>query len=223
MKKHSKIGSLLAVVFLLIATGCATNRGIVSLQQPPPTVSSTLNGQQIFIKRVSDQREFQENPKTQDIPSLGFGGSASASEDVKKRAIARKRNGYGKAMGDILLKDGQTVETVINDALLRAFSGQGYTVLKNAAEVTPDTLIIDASIDKFWAYMTPGFWAIHLTCDISTTLQVASTTSGTNPPEIITVNEARGFQTASEGNWLEVLRQAVDKYVAQVGARYSGK
>lgn len=222
MKNFSKFGGFVAVVFLLFTTGCATNRGIVSLQQPLP-VASSPNGKQIYIRSVSDRREFQENPKSQDIPSLGFGGSATASEDMKKRAIARKRNTYGKAMGDILLRDGQTVETVINEALLRSFTGQGYAVLKNAQEVTPDTLLIDTSINKFWAYMTPGFWAIRLTCDISTDLNVASAKTGRTEKEVFTVKAEGSYQTAAEGNWLEVLGQAVDKYVEQIGAKYSGK
>ena len=80
------------------------------IQLPSNSATVNANGKEIFIESVTDERIFQENPKSQDIPSLGLGGSANATEIIRKRAIGRKRNTYGKALGDILLEEGQTVE-----------------------------------------------------------------------------------------------------------------
>jgi hypothetical protein len=223
MKNSARLYIFLSGVLLLFVAGCAINRGIVSLQQPVPATPSQSIGKDVFIRSVTDKREFQEHPSRQDIPSLGFEGSSAASTDIKKRAIARKRNTFGQAMGDILLEEGQTVETVIGEALKRSFAGLGYTVLKNEQEVTTDTLVVDSSIQKFWAYMTPGFWAITLSCDISTSLQIGIEKTNTKEAETITVKSEGRYQTGAGGNWMEVLSKAVDKYVEQVKTKFSGK
>jgi hypothetical protein len=223
MRNSARLYILLSAVLLLSMTGCATNRGIVSLQQPVSATPSQSNGKKVFIRSVTDNREFQEHPKTQDIPSLGFEGSSAASADIKKRAIARKRNSFGKAIGDILLEEDQTVESVIGNALKRSFGDLGYNVLKNEQEITADTLVVDSSIQKFWAYMTPGFWAITLSCDISTTLDIKQAKTNTKETAAITVKSEGHYQTGVEGNWMEVLHQALDKYVEQVKTKFSDK
>lgn len=86
-------------------TGCATSRGLIQLPAKPPV--ATANSQQssqhtAVIVLVEDDRIFEEAPKTPDIPSLK-GGLAQATQDEKACAVARKRNGYGQALGDILL------------------------------------------------------------------------------------------------------------------------
>ncbi len=223
MKNIARLALGLAAVPLLFLSGCATNRGVVRLEQAAAQAPVQATGKTVFIDTVTDRREFQENPSSQDIPSLGFGGSAAATADIKRRAIARKRNTFGRALGDILLEEGQTVETVIRDALKRSFAELGYTVLENKQDVTKGTLVVDASILKFWSYMTPGFWSIALTCDISTQLDVLSEGSMAPEAETITVKAERHFQTAGGGNWLEVMQQGLDLYVGEVKTKFSGR
>ena len=223
MKNLTKVALLLSGVFLLFTGGCATNRGILSLQQPAPKVPAQVTGKTVFIDMVTDNREFQEHPSSQDIPSLGFEGAAAATAEVKKRAIARKRNTFGRALGDILLEEGQTVETVIRDALQRSFAEMGYTVVESKQDVTKETLVVDASIRKFWSYMTPGFWSIALTCDIATDLEVRPPDSITPQPETITVKVERHYQTASGGNWMEVMHQGLDQYVEEAKTKFTGR
>lgn len=216
MKTLSKISTFLLAIAILSLTGCATNRGIVGLKLPETITQSQANGKQIFIKSVIDKREFQENPKTQDIPSLGFGGAANSSEEIKKRAIARKRNSYGKALGDILLEEGQTVETVITDSLKRSFSEIGYQVIENENKIKHDTIIINATIQKFWAYMTPGFWAITLTSDISTKIIINEPSKDGMKTKEITVKSEGKYQVASGGNWMEIIHKSLQKYITEV-------
>ncbi len=223
MKKSARLYILLSGVLLLFMAGCATSRGIVSFQQTISSTPSQSVGKGVFIRSVTDNREFQEKPSSQEIPSLGFEGSSAASADIKKRAIGRKRNTFGKALGDILLEEGQTVESVIADSLKRSFGDLGYTILKNEKEITTDTLVVDSSIQKFWAYMTPGFWAITLSCDISTTLKVKAAKAGKEETNTITVNSEGNYQTGAEGNYMEVIHKAVDKYVDEVKTKFSGQ
>ena len=67
------------------------------------------NSKTAVIKIIEDKRVFEEKPKQANIPSLK-GGLQKATAADKAKAIARKRNGYGKAMGDIFLRD----ETVVS-------------------------------------------------------------------------------------------------------------
>lgn len=213
MEKVSKISLLFFLFAFLGLNGCATNRGVVSLQLPSDTTLVESIGKDVFIESVSDERVFEEKPKTQDIPSLGFGGSSVATTDIKKRAIARKRNGFGQAMGDILLEEGQTVETVIANTIKRAFSESGYNVVVNKEDITPETTIVKATIQKFWAYMTPGFWALTLSSDISTNIEIAS---NGNVKKTISVHSDGKYQIATEANWMEVIDLSIQKYIVGV-------
>jgi hypothetical protein len=199
-------------------TGCATNRSLVSIQQPASTQVQS-NGKKVFIKVVTDNRQFQENPQTQDIPSIGFGGSTTSSDEAKKQAIGRKRNGFGKAMGDIFLDNGQTVETVIADALHQAFSSMGYDVIKTEQDVSGETLVVTAAIRNFWTYMTPGMLAITLSCNIST--EINGVMAGKQVSENITVRADGNYQMGTDGNFIEVVQQALSKYIEQVRIKFS--
>lgn len=44
-------------------------------------------------------------------------------------------------MGDILLKEGQSVETLTRDSLRQAFAEKGYKVLNNKEQATSKELI----------------------------------------------------------------------------------
>jgi hypothetical protein len=73
------------------------------------------------------------------------------------RSSARKRNSFGKGLGDILLKEGQTVESVIRDSLRQSFMESGYTVVDNNASRSMGSQLVDVEINKFWSWMNPGF------------------------------------------------------------------
>lgn len=194
---------------------------MVRLDQPLPPAPAVAAGKTIYIGEIKDLRVFEQNPKTQDIPSLGFEGSSAATDDLKLRAIARKRNTYGKALGDILLEPGQTVESVVRDALKRAFVGMGYTVLEQKPAAGSETPVVDATIDKFWGYMTPGFWSITLDCDIATTLSIHPPLPLTAGQQAVAVKAEGHFQIAGTNAWMEIFHQALDLYVAQVREQLS--
>lgn len=151
--------------------------------------------------------------KTQDIPSLGFGGAESSTKELKLRAIGRKRNSFGQALGDILLEPGQTVETVIANTLKRSFTEAGYKVLTNKENITEDAIVLKVSIEKFWAYMTPGFWAITLSSDISTNIEITQNGIDTIT---ITVHSEGKYRVGTEGNWMEIIHESLQKYISEV-------
>lgn len=199
--------SLLPLLFV----GCATNRSSLEIQ-PPKKIQAQSNGKQIYINSVVDKRTFQISPPSPDIPSLD--PSEDQSDQIKARAIGRKRNGFGKALGDILLKDGQTVQSLTDKSIKQAFEEKGYTVIQSGNNVNKDTFIVDANINKFWAWMNPGFWQITLSSEISTELIIKSQTS----PAVkqISIRASDGYQVATESNWTEIIQKSLQLYIDEL-------
>lgn len=212
MKSSLKLFFTIAILSLLL-TGCATNRGTISLHVPEPNMSASPNGKTLFINSVTDNRDFQQSPQTPDIPSLGFGGADNAAAALKKRAIARKRNTFGKALGDILLDENQTVESVVKSSLTKSFQELGYEVLDHKEKVKNDTIIVDTSIDKFWSWMNPGFWALTLSSEIETKITLTNYKDTTKE---IYVKSQGNYQVASGSNWIAIMNKALEQYNQKV-------
>lgn len=205
-----KVVVLFACVLL---AGCATNRSEIKLNSPSVAVSNAaiVSGRTAVIRLVKDERVFEQAPSDPSTPSLGFEGAAQASADVKSRAIGRKRNGFGKAMGDILLQDGQTVDGVVRENLAAALNQSGYKVVSDA-EIDSTTLVVNVHVNKFWTWLQPGFWAITLHAIIDTDL----VQPGGAPTLGINVHATQTGQMATDGTWMEILNKALDEYRAQV-------
>ncbi len=194
---------------LLLLGGCATSRSVLDI--PPPASSNIAqpNGKEVFINTASDKRVFEANPSIPSIPSLD--PSEEQNDKVRLRSIARKRNGFGKALGDILLKEGQTVESLTTASIRQAFIEKGYRVVDSKDKATESTYVVDADIAKFWSWMNPGFWAITLSTEISTGISIKSP-QGTDK-QTVSVKAADNYQTGVEGNWIEVMNKALRAYI----------
>ncbi|MBU4287189.1 MAG: flagellar biosynthesis protein [Proteobacteria bacterium] len=218
---RSTIKTFIIITFILLFLGgCATSRGIVNLQIPKANIPTQSNGKSIFIRSVTDDRTFQQNPSTPDIPSLGFGGAGTASNELKKRAIARKRNTYGKALGDILLKENQTVESIIKDSLTKSFYELGYEVIDKKETMETNIIIIDVSIEKFWSWMNIGFWALTLSSEIETKITLTNPKDETKE---IYVKSEGNYQIASGKNWLEIMNKSLQQFDDKVKEHFSSK
>jgi hypothetical protein len=195
-----------------VIAGCATNRSEIRLSGPATTEygNTVISGPIAVIRSVKDERVFAESGPDPSQPSLGFGGASKAPADIKARAIGRKRNSYGKALGDVLLQNGQTVEGLIRENLAAALQQAGYQVKEEDADGT-SALIIDVHIRQFWAWFQPGFWAIKLNTDIITDLDL----SGAKPPVNISVHQEDARQMATDGAWMEIVTKALENYRTQ--------
>src|SRR5690349_18122740 len=140
------LGAIVAAA--MITAGCAVGRSEVKLASPGAEASQAApaTGKVVVIRSVQDERRFEDAPKDPSTPSLD-GGASKASADEKSRAIGRKRNTYGMAMGDVLLESGTSVEKAVRDSLAAAFRDAGFQVRDSA---TPGALVVDARIRKFW-------------------------------------------------------------------------
>ncbi|AWW50243.1 flagellar biosynthesis protein [Polynucleobacter paneuropaeus] len=199
---------IICVISALAIGGCATSRSTLDIQLPKGQPSQS-NGKQVYINSIVDKRSFQVSPPNPDIPSLD--PSEDQTEQIKMRAIGRKRNGFGKALGDMLLKDGETVQSLTDKSIRQAFEDKGYSIVANKDGVTKDTYIVDVNIEKFWAWMNPGFWQITLSSEISTDVIIKSSKGTTN--QQISVKAADGYQVATESNWMEIIQKSIQLYI----------
>ncbi|WP_336605487.1 hypothetical protein [Stutzerimonas stutzeri] len=62
-----------------------------------------------------DERTFESKPRSAGIPSLKGGEINDTS--ITERAFARKRNGFGKALGDVVLPSGRTDSQLVGSVV----------------------------------------------------------------------------------------------------------
>ncbi|MDH4100665.1 MAG: flagellar biosynthesis protein [Nitrospirota bacterium] len=207
---NASLARVLMLVLFAATVGCATSRSEIKIGSPAMTApaSSSSSAQVVVIRTVKDERTFEEAPRDPSIPSLGFEGATQALPEIKARAIGRKRNTYGKALGDIILESDQTVEGVIRESLWTTFQQAGYQVKKDISDAGSSPLIVDVKIRQFWAWFKPGFWAITLNTHITTDLIL----SGDTLPVVVSVHAQEKGQMATDSSWIEIVEKALKEY-----------
>ena len=188
---------LIGMVFF---SGCATNRGVVTLETPSS-------------KNITQET----NPSTPDIPSLD--PDRLQTDDIKARAIGRKRNGFGKALGDILLHEDQSITQAIKDTSQQAFREMGYKIITSEKDITNNTYIVDIEVNKFWSWINFGFWAVTLSTEISTNITLQEPSGFDN--KLIYVKASDTFQTGGGSNWIEVMNLGLKLYLDEIKIKYS--
>ena len=142
------VRKILAVAALVLLAGCATNRAEVDVLRPGDTQTpAPSNGKKVYISAVDD-RVFQIKPSSSDIPSLKY--DEIDDKSITERAIARKRNNFNMAIGDVLLPEGRTVSELVGNAVATAYRQAGYEVVSSpgAREVSE----VKVNIIEFWSW-----------------------------------------------------------------------
>ena len=203
---------LLALSCAALLAGCATSRSYMKLEvsNSSATVTSTT-GKSVVIDDVRDERKFEESPSDPSIPSIKKGDNYKLDAEQRKRAIARKRNTWGKAIGDILLEDGQTVETLTRDLVADGFSKHGYQILAKGAAAPANALHVSVVIDEFWAWFTPGMWTVDMEGKIHTLVR---TSTGVQL-DVHAYGKNSGA-SGKEDNW----REAFDRTFKDYGVKF---
>ena len=135
---------LFVLALSYILAGCVYSRGEIRLDAPvgTSTAPSTTQRGVVVIHSVKDERIFESNPTEPNIPSVGFGELSKATSDELDRTVGRKRNGFGRALADVQLQDGQTVAGVVRENLAVALQQAGYQV-KDEKSAGDSPIIID--------------------------------------------------------------------------------
>jgi len=207
-KNHSKIVVLILFgSMLLFASGCATSRGVVDVKVSPS--ETPAGGVAIKILNVTDSRNFEVAPKLQSTPSLNEEEIKDAN--IRSRAIGRKRNTYGKALGDFLLPEGKTVQGLVKDAMSKALREKGYAVVEPRSSDFEKAMTLEADINQLWAYMKPGFWA--LTLEFETIVNIKGDVFQNSKEEQVRGYSRMSAQTGAESNYIEVMQNGIDNFI----------
>ena len=145
------------------------------------------------------------------MPSLSADNDTAA---VRERAVSRKRNGYGMALGEVTLAPGQTVALQVRDQLKQAFQQAGYTVVTEAGAAAP--VVVDVRIKKFWTWSKVSFTAITMVSDIHTELTI---TGAKTAPTTISARVEEGKLIGGADATIDSLQKALTAYNTQATAK----
>lgn len=207
MSNVSIKGFLLLSIVALVLGGCATSRSIVDIKVSPGT--NPANGKEVKIVQITDGRKFEVAPKTQSIPSLNE--EEIKDSKITSRAIGRKRNTYGKAMGDFMLPEQRTVQDLVREAMTKALREKGYSVVEQSSASYQNGLPLEADIGQLWTYITPGFWS--LTLEFETIVRIKGNVFPTSNEEQIRGYAQMSVQTGAESNWIETIQNGIDDFI----------
>jgi hypothetical protein len=195
-----------ASLLLALCVGCATSRSEIDVAPPSldlPAASAATKGK-VYISAV-DERVFETKPRSADIPSLKH--AEIGDKSITGRAVGRKRNGYGKALGDVLLPSGRTVSALVGESVAAAYRQAGYEVVS-----TPNTTgatEVKVHIKEFWSWFSPGFF--YVTVNNKSHLDIE--TAGRPKLKIVTL-KSDGMQAVTDSDW-KAITEAGLREIAQ--------
>ena len=204
--------SLVIAATLLAAalSGCAVTRSEVKLgTEPVVAQAADASRKPIAIGNVVDARRFEASSREPSVPSLGSEGGGDA---IKARAIARKRNTYGMALGDVLLEPGESVAGLVKRQLGAALSEAGYRVVDAG---TPGVPVVDVTIAEFWSWLTPGFFAVTVSTIVAT--ELATRAPGASMSVRVSNNESA--LAVTDGTWVEAIDKTMARWRAEIVSR----
>jgi hypothetical protein len=208
--------------------GCAVGRDEVKLPGPSVVLAKGTknlpsNGRSVIVRTATDDRVFANESNDVRVPTLDPNGTKQP--DVKGRAFARKRNGYGMALGDVLMEPGQSVAGQVKITLEAALRQAGYTVVPDGAppaalgaKAPSQPLVVTASVKTFWAWAEVSFTSIAVKSRIETQLTV--TGAKTQPGPIVAEAQEAHMAVGNEV-WGSVVQKALDSYRAQATAKFA--
>lgn len=181
---------------LMVLAGCATSRSEIDINVAPMSSAQVAasNGKKVQISTV-DERVFQIDPRSPDIPSLK--NNEVTDKSITERAIARKRNGYGMALGDVLLPSGRTLSQLVNESVALAYKQAGYEVVTEPGAA--DATAVKVHIVEFWSWFTPGFFSV----DVSSKSLLRIETPGEKVLNVVT-RQNQSMQAVMENDWKKI-------------------
>ncbi len=203
--KTIKLSALL-LLSTFIFTGCVTGtRNLENLQVPEYSNDKNASGN-VYIAQVSDNRVFQHKPDSPSIPSVK-GDLKATSKETLATLIGRQRNGYGAAMGDVAMPEGETVHDAVRELLTEGLESRGYTVVDDKS--APNKVTVD--INKFWAWFSPGFTSVSFESDVQCEIDFVQS-SGNQKFSVKGYGLNKG-QMASNANWELAFQRAFQDFL----------
>jgi hypothetical protein len=188
--------ALVAVMCLASLSACAVTRSEVAISGPSSTQPDA--GIAVILLPPVDARRFEVAPKVPSIPSLKE-PTQITDPQITSRAVARKRNGYGMAMGDVLLTPPQTASSLVGDAVKAGLRDSGYRIVEAGDPSYAAAPKVSVRINEFWTWITPGFGSIKL--DNITNLTLEGNLPALAIPATVAVRETKGYFVITESDW----------------------
>lgn len=186
-----------------ILAGCAIGRDTVDVSAP--RAATPAGNKFVRIDSVADKRQFQVSPPSADIASLD--PDADASDQTKARAIGRKRGGFGKALGDVVLPEGKTVSGLVEGAVASGFQEAGYVVVKKGDANFDSAPAVNAQVIEFWAWFQPGFWAV--TTNHKSELKLTGDSSVLRGEKTVMTRVSESKQIVTTDDWREIVEKGL--------------
>lgn len=202
MKLKFMLGLLLASTLL---TGCVTGTRNVDIAASKYVNDKTASDQ-VYIEFINDKRVFEQKPSSPSTPSVK-GQLEKISVDKRAALIGRQRNGYGQAMGDVALPQGQTVITEMQSLLKEGLESRGYMLTDNKDAAVK----LSVDIDKFWAWFSPGVFSVSFEADIACKMDFVKSDSK-KAFSVVGYGINKG-QVASDANWALAYQRAMDDFL----------
>lgn len=194
--------SFILLTFLFLS-GCALTDAQLTLSTPELSNQSPLSAPTVFINKPTDARAFGSKTANPSIPST----------QPSLIAIGRKSNAFGTSLGTLFLAEPQSVDTVIEKALRKAFDLNGYRVVTDKNEISSTTLLVNPKILQFWTWMQPGFWQITLSNIIEAQVNVNNRKEKKEETFTAIGEYSEGFQVGTEGNYQKVINQGYKNFI----------
>lgn len=102
---------------------------------------------------IEDARHFQAKPPQANLHPLN--ASDVDNPTLTARAYGRKRGSFGKARGDLLLPEQETVSQVVSDCVRAAFARAGAIVVDKADPRFASARPVEVKINRFWSWFRP--------------------------------------------------------------------
>lgn len=190
----------LSLAICLLLSGCVTGRRTISPKVPSATLAATKGS--VTLRSVVDERHFENKPSDPSTPSVK-GKVEEMTAQEREVMVGRQRNGYGHAIGDIALENGETVLSKTRELVSAGFARRGYATSANPSAGN----YVDVRIDQFWAWFTPGFWSLDFEARIECTISVKGRTF------IVKGYGKNGGQMASDTNWEQAYEATFDDFL----------
>ncbi len=208
--KEEKMNTLKILVIALLgllASGCVTGTRNIDLEQPSFMSKKTAAGT-IYISEIKDSRNFEAEPRDPSTPSVD-GDLMTTSKEKLATLIGRQRNGFGAAMGDVALPEGQNVQSKMKSLIAAGLKARGYTV----SDSENADMKLNVSISDFWAWFSPGMWSVSFEAKLKSILNFE--TNGESKEVVVEGYGINKGQIASDANWQLAYSRAFMDYMVK--------
>ena len=196
---------IIASLIALLTSGCVTGRRTIPLTIPAQANYPALKGS-VYLAQVIDARTFMNKPSDPAVPSIN-GDVTTMTSDQKTMMIGRQRNGYGRAMGDIGLPEGDSVIQVTKSLFEQSLKRRGFALSTDPK--SPKSAVV--SIDEFWAWFSPGVFTLSFESRVYCTITIKNDDQTTKA--VIHGYGLNRGQVASDANWQLAYQRAFDDFL----------